>query len=132
MRSGNEANAGTVVYVVDDDADVRKGIQRLLRSAGYATRGFADGAAYLNTALETCDAACLLLDIRMPRMSGTDLQRVLPGTDHDVPIVFLTGHGDIPTCVQAMKAGAYGFLTKPVNDAELLEALAGALAACRV
>jgi FixJ family two-component response regulator len=73
----------------------------------------------------------LLLDIRMPGMSGTELQERLPGTDHDVPVVFLTGYADIPTCVRAMKAGAVGFLVKPFNDTELLDAIGGALRAAR-
>lgn len=92
---------------------------------------FCDAADYLRAALDPVDAACLLLDIRMPGMSGTELQVRLAGGDHDVPIVFLTGHGDIPTAVRAMKAGAVGFLVKPFNDVELLDAITGALEVSR-
>jgi len=117
----------TCVYVVDDDADVRRGIERLLRASGHACRVFASAKDYLDSALEPCEAACLVLDVRMPEISGTELQRLLPGTAHDVPIVFVTGHGDIPTCVKALKAGAVSFLTKPFDESSLLGAVGEAL-----
>jgi len=116
-----------LVYVVDDDADVCRGISRLLRAAGRECRTFESAKAYLSATFEPCDAACLVLDIRMPEMSGMELQPLLRGTPQDVPIVFVTGHGDIPTCVRALKAGAVSFLSKPFDEAELLTAVAEAL-----
>jgi len=121
----------TCVYVVDDDAAVRRGIERLLRASGHACRVFDSAQAYLDSKLEPCDAACLVLDIRMPEMSGTELQARLQGTAHEVPIVFVTGHGDIPTCVKTLKAGAVSFLTKPFDEASLLGAVREALRVAR-
>ena len=115
------------VYVVDDDPDVRRAVGRLLRASGHACRVFDNARAYLDAVLEPFDAACLVLDIRMPEITGTELQKRLPGTDHDVPIVFVTGHGDIPTCVKTLKAGAVSFLTKPFDEASLLSAVDEAL-----
>lgn len=116
-----------LVYVVDDDAALGRGIARLLRAAGLESRVFDSARAYLDAAPEPCEADCLLLDLRMPEISGTELQALVSGTAHDVPIVFLTGHGDIPTCVRALKAGAVGFLAKPFDAEELLAAVAEAL-----
>ncbi len=123
----SQARPQTCVYVVDDDAAVRRGIERLLRASGHACRVFESAKTYLDSALEPCDAACLILDIRMPEITGTELQARLPGTVHDVPIVFVTGHRDIPTCVKALKAGAVSFLTKPFDEASLLGAVGEAL-----
>jgi FixJ family two-component response regulator len=125
MLENNQQNA--LVYVVDDDAAVRRGIARLLSTAGWKCRVFDSAKAYLGAALEPSAAACLVLDIRMPEMSGTELQTVLTGTPHDMPIVFVTGHGDIPTCVRALKAGAVSFLSKPFDEDELLSAVTEAL-----
>ncbi len=116
-----------LVYVVDDDAAVRRGIVRLLQSSGFECLAFESAKAYLATTLEPCEAACLVLDIHMPEMSGTELQDQLCGTSHDVPIIFVTGHGDIPICVRALKAGAVSFLAKPFDEAELLAAVNEAL-----
>ena len=121
------ARAQACVYVVDDDAAVRRGVERLLRASGYVCRVFDSATAYLGTKLEPCEAACLVLDIRMPDMSGTELQTRLQGTALEVPIVFVTGHGDIPTCVKTLKAGAVSFLTKPFDEASLLGAVREAL-----
>jgi len=129
QRKPDSAPCGlkTCVYVVDDDPDVRRAVSRLLRASGHACRVFDNARAYLEAALEPFDAACLVLDIRMPEITGTELQGRLQGTDHDVPIVFVTGHGDIPTCVKALKAGALSFLTKPFDEASLLGAVEEAL-----
>jgi FixJ family two-component response regulator len=124
--SGNR-QPGALVYVVDDDAAVRRGIARLLRASGRTCREFESAKDYLAVPLEPCDAVCLVLDIRMPEMSGTELQTLVRGTAHDVPIIFVTGHGDIPTCVRSLKAGAVSFLPKPFDEAELLAAIAEAL-----
>lgn len=122
-----ERQSRTCVYVVDDDTAVRRGVERLLRASGYACRAFCNAKEYLASTPDTGEIACLVLDIRMPEMSGTELQSVLPRTSHDVPIVFVTGHGDIPTCVKALKAGAVSFLTKPFDEAALLGAVEEAL-----
>lgn len=126
-RAAGEPGARTCVYVVDDDTAVRRGVERLLRASGYACRTFDSAKAFLASKPETEEVACLVLDIRMPEMSGTELQALLPRTAHDLPIVFVTGHGDIPTCVKALKAGAVGFLTKPFDEAALLGAIGEAL-----
>jgi FixJ family two-component response regulator len=115
------------VFIVDDDPLIRISLQRLLGLAGYQCRTFADAPSYLAAPLAPFDAACLVLDIRMPEMTGTELQERLPGTDHDVPIVFITAYGDIPTCVQTLKAGAVDFIIKPFSSSELLAAVEEAL-----
>ncbi len=116
-----------MVYVVDDDAAVRRGIARLLRASGRACLVFDSAKAYLSATLEPCEAACIVLDIRMPEMSGTELQTLVRGTRREEPIIFVTGHGDIPTCVRALKAGAVSFLSKPFDADELLTAVSEAL-----
>ena len=118
---------GGIVYVVDDDAAVRRGIERLLRVSGYVCRVFENAKAYLASPPEPTVEACMVLDIRMPDISGTELQELLRGTAHEVPIVFVTGHGDIPTCVKTLKAGAVSFLTKPFDESTLLTAVREAL-----
>lgn len=125
-RSGTNDNP--VVLVVDDDDDVRSSLCELLESVGIAAVGF--GAA--NRLLETdlLDApGCLILDVRMPGLSGLALQEQLIARGDGKPIIFLTGHGDIPMTAKAMKAGAVDFLTKPVRDQTLLDAVAQALSA---
>lgn len=117
----------TLVYVVDDDPAVRKGLERLLRSAGHAVRSFVSALAWLDAPREPASAACLVLDIRMPGLSGLELQERLQAGEWKPPIVFMTGHGDIPTSVQAMKAGAVNFLTKPFDEASLLAGVDEAL-----
>jgi RNA polymerase sigma factor (sigma-70 family) len=108
------------VFVVDDDAAVRDGLALLLDTAGLAVETY-DGAAAFLAACSPARAGCLILDVRMPEMSGPELQAELIRRGVDLPIIFLTAHGDIPTTVQAMKAGAMDFLTKPVVGGELLE-----------
>lgn len=115
------------VFVVDDDPQIRRSITRLLEMAGYHSRAFDSAPAYLSSKLPHFDAACLVLDIRMPEMSGLELQERLAHNKHDVPIVFITAYGDIPTCVKTLKAGAVSFLTKPFEASELLKAVEEAL-----
>jgi FixJ family two-component response regulator len=111
-----------VVYVVDDDASVRNSLKRLLRSIGLDVRTYASAQEFLHS--ERPDApACLVLDVRLPGLSGLDLQQELAAARVDLPIIFVTGHGDIPMSVRAMKAGAVEFLTKPFREQDLLEAI---------
>ena len=115
-----------IVYIVDDDASVRTGLARLLRSAGYAVESFAAAAAFLDREHRAA-VACLVLDVRMPGLDGLALQAELSARDAGLPIIFLTGHGDIPMSVAAMKQGARDFLTKPVDEVVLLDAVRQAL-----
>jgi FixJ family two-component response regulator len=115
------------VFIVDDDPAVRKSLTRLVASAGYRVRAFASAQDFLGR--EPSDGpCCLVLDVRMPGVTGLDLQRTLAGAPHRVAIVFITGHGDIAMSVEAMKAGAVDFLTKPVAAGALLDAIQRALA----
>jgi FixJ family two-component response regulator len=115
-----------IVFVIDDDASVRKGLSRLLRSAGYMTETFASAEQFLGRG-RFDGIGCLLLDVQMPGLSGIDLQKELNKADHHMPIIFITGHGDIPMSVEAMKKGAADFLTKPFDDKELLQAIEKAI-----
>jgi FixJ family two-component response regulator len=111
-----------VVFVVDDEPSVRISLKRLLRSVGMEARTYASAQEFLQS--ERPDApACLVLDVRLPGLSGLDLQRELAAANIDLPIIFVTGHGDIPMSVRAMKAGAVEFLTKPFREQDLLEAI---------
>jgi len=115
-----------VVFVVDDDRSIREATQSLLASVGLRVETFETAQEFLGT--ERPDApGCLVLDVRLPGLSGLDLQRELAAAGTPVPIVFITGHGDIPMSVQAMKAGAVEFLTKPFRDQQLLEAIEKAI-----
>jgi FixJ family two-component response regulator len=111
-----------LVLIVDDDEAVRSALQELMLSVGLDAVGFASARELLDTALPD-RSGCLVLDVRMPGTSGLDLQQQLASNIRNKPIVFLTGHGDIPMTVQAMKAGAIDFLTKPVRDQTLLDAV---------
>ena len=111
-----------VVLIVDDDAEVRTAIGELMLSVGIEAAAYASTRDLLESPL-LARAGCLVLDVRMPGSSGLDLQQHLAGSGISKPIVFLTGHGDIPMSVQAMKAGAVDFLTKPVRDQTLLDAV---------
>lgn len=114
------------VFIIDDDSSVRTSLARLLDAAGFATEVFACAEDYL--ARERFDGvACIILDVRMPGRSGLELQDTLKGLESDLPILFLTGHGDIPMSVKAIKGGAANFLTKPVNETVLLAAVRQAL-----
>jgi len=115
------------VFVVDDDASVRRGLDRLLRAAGHRVETFASAQEFLKR--DAYDGpGCLLLDVRMPGQTGLELRDGLMAAGCDIPIIFITGHGDIAMAVQAMKAGAMDFLTKPFDEEALLDAVAQALA----
>jgi FixJ family two-component response regulator len=114
------------VFVVDDDASVREALGGLIRSAGLKVETFASAQAFL--ARSPVDVpSCLVLDVQLPGLSGLDLQSRMAEINREIPIVFITGHGDVPTSVRAMKAGALEFLTKPFLDQDLLEAIAKAI-----
>src|SRR5208337_1635666 len=113
---------GALVYVVDDDASVREGVARLIRSAGLMAKTFASGEEFLDTSRPEVPN-CLVLDMDLPGLTGLDLQQELARANVRIPIIFLTGHGDIPTTVRAIKAGALEFLTKPFDDEALLDAI---------
>lgn len=117
------------VFVVDDDRSVLTGVLRLLRSAGLAAEGFVSPDAFLES-FDRDTTGCLILDLAMPGFDGLRLQQVLAEHGSVIPIIFLTGHGDIPATVQAMKRGAVDFLTKPVSDEVLLGAVRGAIDRC--
>jgi FixJ family two-component response regulator len=114
------------VFVIDDDASIRKSLSRLLRSAGYTTETFASAEEFLGRE-HFNGIGCLLLDVQMPGLSGMDLQEELNKADYHMPIIFITGHGDIPMSVQAMKKGAVDFLTKPFDAKEILKAVEKAI-----
>jgi len=115
-----------IVYVVDDEPRMRKALSRLLRAEAFDVRSFPSGSEFL-AAYEPGEIACLVLDVTMPELSGLELQRRLTNAGLLVPIVFLTGDGDIPMSVRAIKSGAVDFLTKPVNDADLFRSVRAAL-----
>ena len=119
-----------VVYVVDDDAGVRQALDSLIRSVGFSVQTFASAQDFLNSK-RTSVPGCLVLDVRMPGLSGLDLQRDLAEADIHLPVIFVTGHADIPMSVRAMKAGAVEFLTKPVRDQDLLDAIQQAIERAR-
>ncbi len=129
VRTGRAGGAAAGrVYVVDDDESVRRGLARLLGVSGYGCEVFASAAEYLAAPVAAGAVGCLILDIRMPEMTGVELQRRVSGLAHDLPIIFLTGHADIPTCVETLKAGAVSFLTKPFEPGELMAAVEEAFA----
>jgi FixJ family two-component response regulator len=111
-----------VVFVIDDDRSVREALESLLRSVGLKVQVFATTQDFLQSARPDAPG-CLVLDVRLPGLSGLDFQRELAKTDSSLPIIFITGHGDIPMTVRAIKAGAIEFLTKPFRDQELLDAV---------
>jgi len=115
-----------VVFVADDDSAVRQSLDSLIRSVGLRVETFASAHEFLRHKLPDAPA-CLVLDVRMPGQSGLELQRQLAAEDRTIPIVFITGHGDIPMSVRAMKAGAVEFLTKPFRDQDLVEAIRQAI-----
>lgn len=119
-------NETALVYVVDDDESVRESLESLIRSAGLRVISFASPRDFLVSPLEDVNS-CLVLDLRLPGESGLDLQKRLAELHIQTPIVFITAHGDIPTSVRAMKAGAIEFLTKPFRDEDLLNAIEQAL-----
>jgi FixJ family two-component response regulator len=122
--------ADAVVYVVDDDESVRRSLARLVRWAGLEVETFPSASAFLERKVSH-GPSCLVLDIRLPGRSGLELQDVLGEAQRTMPIIFITGHGTVPTSVDAMKKGAVDFLLKPFNNRELLEAIQRALARSR-
>ncbi|HEV3333180.1 MAG TPA: response regulator transcription factor [Bryobacteraceae bacterium] len=115
-----------VIAIVDDDPSVRKGLERLIRSLGWQAETFASAQEFLDGP-RTAAPSCLVLDLQLPGLSGLDLQKRMSEAGLETPIVFLTGHGNIPTSVKAMKAGAVEFLTKPVDEQDLLRAIQEAI-----
>jgi RNA polymerase sigma factor (sigma-70 family) len=116
----------SIIYVVDDDKDVREGLQSLFQSVGLQSQIFGSAAEFLSTKLPDA-ASCLVLDVRLPGLGGLDFQTELARMKMDIPIIFITGHGDIPMSVKAMKGGAVEFLSKPVREQDLLDAVQLAL-----
>jgi two-component system, LuxR family, response regulator FixJ len=124
--SAPAAPSNAVVYIVDDEEAVADSVSMLLRSVGLQTRTFADARAFLKDYLPEM-AGCLVLDVRMPKMGGLELQDELNRMRCALPIIFVTGHGDVPMAVEAMRAGAIDFLQKPFNDDELIRRVQKAL-----
>ena len=116
----------SIVFVIDDDPSFRRSTQFLVETAGFQVSSFASGEEFLRSRRPNVPA-CLVLDVRLPRLSGLDLQQALSKGGMQIPIIFITGHGDIPMTVQAMKAGAVEFLTKPFREQELLDAIRRAI-----
>jgi FixJ family two-component response regulator len=114
------------VFIIDDDRGMRQAIQDLVESVGLRAEAFATGQDFLRKQL-TSGPSCLVLDVRLPQLSGLDLQRQLADTGVQIPIIFITAHGDIPMSVRALKSGAVEFLTKPFRDQDLLDAIQQAL-----
>ena len=114
------------VFIVDDDVGMRRAVQDLVESVGLRAESFATGLEFLNRK-RTSDPSCLVLDVRLPQMSGLDFQRMLAELGMQIPIIFITAHGDIPMSVKALKSGAVEFLTKPFRDQDLLDAIQQAL-----
>jgi RNA polymerase sigma factor (sigma-70 family) len=115
-----------LVFLIDDDASVRRGVSRLLRSAGYKSESFKSASDFLQREQHP-GPACLIVDVRMPGINGMDLQETLIQRRREEQLIFITGHGDISMCAQAMKAGAADFLPKPFRDEELLQCVERAL-----
>jgi FixJ family two-component response regulator len=121
-----ELESGAVVFIVDDDASMRDALASLLGSVALQVQCFASPTEFLDTRLGE-SPSCLILDVRMPGLSGLELQRMLARAERQIPIVFISAHGDIPMAVRAMKAGAVEFLPKPFRDEDLLDAIRQAL-----
>jgi FixJ family two-component response regulator len=119
------------VFIVDDDRGMRQAVQDLVESVGLRAEAFATGQEFLNKK-RTSDPSCLVLDVRLPQMSGLDFQRRLTEIGMQIPIIFITAHGDVPMSVKALKSGAVEFLTKPFRDQDLLDAIQQALQRDRV
>lgn len=114
-----------ILFVVDDDFDVRDSMRALLESAGFAVRDYASAKSFLEG--RPAQGGCLIADIRMPEMGGLELQEQIAARGIDLPIIFITGHGDVPLAVRAMKAGAVDFIEKPFDDATMLRSIRRAL-----
>ena len=126
VNTASAASAAPTVYVVDDDVSVRESLELLIQTAGYTPELFASAGDFLEHALIRAPS-CIVLDVGLPDLNGLDLQRRIASDRGDVPIIFITGYGDVPTTVRAMKAGAAEFLTKPFRDEVLLRAIEQAL-----
>ncbi|WP_210644643.1 response regulator transcription factor [Pseudomonas sp. Tri1] len=126
--SNEPGSKDSIVFVVDDDASMRDALSNLLRSVGMRVETFASTADFLRQP-KTEGASCLVLDVRLQGSSGLDFQRQLAGSNSTIPIIFITGHGDIEMSVKAMKAGAVDFLAKPFREQDLLDAVSAALEA---
>ncbi|MBV9490239.1 MAG: response regulator transcription factor [Verrucomicrobia bacterium] len=121
-----KAPQNCMVFIIDDDASVCKALNRLLRSAGHPCETYPSAQAFLARSPHA-GPCCVVLDLRMPGLTGLELQEALAAAGRDEPIIFITGHGDVPTCAKAMKAGAVDFLPKPFRDQDLLTAIAKSL-----
>jgi FixJ family two-component response regulator len=126
-----KAAAVPTVFIIDDDRGMRQAVQDLVESVGLRAESFATGQEFLNKR-RTSDPSCLVLDVRLPQMSGLDFQHRLTEIGVQIPIIFITAHGDIPMSVRALKSGAVEFLTKPFRDQDLLDAIQQALQRDRV
>jgi FixJ family two-component response regulator len=126
-----EAAAVPTVFIIDDDRGMRRAVQDLVESVGLRAESFATGQEFLNKK-RISDPSCLVLDVRLPQMSGLDFQRRLAEIGMRIPIIFITAHGDIPMSVGALKSGAVEFLTKPFRDQDLLDAIQQALQRDRI
>jgi FixJ family two-component response regulator len=131
MGLGSVSDVTPIVFVVDDDVSVRESLELLIRCEGWQPETFASAREFLDYR-RVLVPNCLVLDVSLPGLNGLDLQRLVAGDRTDMPIIFITGHGDVPMTVQAMKAGAVEFLTKPFNDDVLLTAIRAALDRSRV
>jgi len=131
VGSSPMATAKAIVFVVDDDVSVRESLELLIQSEGWQPETFSSAQEFLDRSRAHAPC-CLLLDISLPGLNGLDLQKRIAVERSDVPIIFITGHGDVPKTVQAMKAGAVEFLTKPLNDEVLLPAIRQALERSRL
>jgi FixJ family two-component response regulator len=116
----------TIVFIVDDDVSVREALEGLIRSVGLRVESFASAEEFL-VRRSGDESGCVVLDVRLPNLNGLDLQTRMAKLNLDLPVIFITGHGDVPTSVQAMKAGALDFLTKPFADQDLLDAVGHAI-----
>ena len=126
MAKVDEASSAAIIYVVDDDDGMRRALSLLLTTVGFKTAAFASPKDFLEK-FKSDSAGCLILDIRMPGMSGLELQQHLNRMGSMLPVIFITGHGDVPMAVQAMKEGAFEFVQKPFRDQDLLDRINHAL-----
>jgi len=122
----NKISSDAVVYIVDDDAAIRHSLEMLLHSVGHNVKSFASAREFLDS-FDSSIPGCLLLDVRMPEISGLDLQQILIKDEIKIPVIIITGHGDVPMAVRAMKEGAVDFIEKPFHDQYLLDSVAKAL-----
>jgi FixJ family two-component response regulator len=130
MRTAEKSDSAPIVFVIDDDASMRASVSSLIRSVGLQAQVFASTSEFL-AEKRFQGPSCLILDVRLPGVSGLDFQTELAKANSSIPIIFVTGHGDIPMSVKAMKQGAVEFLTKPFRDQDLLDAVQVALARAR-